>query len=76
MMRQDDRKKMTEFDFVRLPNSTAETCKMIEFTRTVNLNRLSLTEIKVTVLLICYLVQGPPNLRARCKALLTLLLVP
>ena len=38
---------MTEFDFVTWPNSTAETCKMTEFARTVNLNCLSLTKIKV-----------------------------
>ena len=41
------KKNMTEFDFVRWPNYIAETCKMTEFTRTVNLNQLSLTEIKV-----------------------------
>ena len=34
---------------------------MTEFERTVDLTRLSLTEIKV---LICYLVRGPPNLHA------------
>ena len=38
---------MTKLDYVRSPNSIAETCKMIEFVRTVNLNWLSLTEIKV-----------------------------
>ena len=40
-------KKMTEFDCVRWPNSTAETCKMTKFARTVNLNWLSLTKIRV-----------------------------
>ena len=42
-----DRKKIAEFDFVRWPNSIAETCKMTKFERTVNLTWLSLTEIKV-----------------------------
>ena len=43
----DDRKKMTELDYAGWLNSIAETCKMTEFARTVNLNCLSLTEIKV-----------------------------
>ena len=32
----DDRKKMTELDYVRRLNYIAETCKMTEFARTVN----------------------------------------
>ena len=40
---------MTEFDLVRWPNYIAETCKMTNFLKTVNLNWLSLTEIKVKI---------------------------
>ena len=39
--------KMTEFDFVRWPNSTAQTSKLTEFARIVNLDWLNLIEIKV-----------------------------
>ena len=39
--------KITELDDVRWPNYIAETCVMTKFARTVNLNWLSLTKIKV-----------------------------
>ena len=38
---------MTELDYVRWLNSFVKTCKMTKFALTVNLNRLSLTKIKV-----------------------------
>ena len=56
----DDRKEMTERDYVRWPNYIAETCKMTKFARTVNLNGWVWPKSRFTVLLICY----PPNLRA------------
>ena len=42
-------KKTTKLDYVRRPNYIAETCKMTKFVRTVSLNWLSLTKIKVYI---------------------------